>query len=151
MTDATGQLRYSALLLPARDDTTLPGRFALIVAHFAWVSTSGRRPNAASPAQPAGAIVVRETRFHPSDVDVAFGEISLWRQADPQSAAIAALDVYGPGALTAAAYCALDAHFDGRKHDYQFWHNVFLSLGGDRRDATAETLPRPTANDPNRP
>lgn len=47
VTDATGHLRYDAVLLPARDDTTLLGRFALIVAHFAWVLTSGRRHKAA--------------------------------------------------------------------------------------------------------
>ncbi|MBZ9772612.1 hypothetical protein [Mesorhizobium sp. CO1-1-8] len=70
------------------------------------------------------------TKLYPSDVG-AISEISLWKMADPQVAASAATDLYGSGALTAAAYCALNAHYDGRKRDYQFWHAVFLSLGGD--------------------
>ena len=87
------------------------------------------------------------TRLYPNAVDVAVGEISLWRMADPQSAAIAARDLYGARAVTAAAYCALDAHFDGRRCDYEFWQAVFLRLGGDRREPAAGAVPDPLASD----
>lgn len=45
------------------------------------------------------------------------GNLTLWDLADPDEAANAALDVYGPDAATAAAHCALTAHFDGRERD----------------------------------
>jgi hypothetical protein len=91
------------------------------------------------------------TKLCPSDVDVAVGEISLWSTADPQRAAIAALDLYGSRAVTAAAYCALDAHFDGRKRDYHFWHAVFLRLGGDSTVPAAGDLLHRRTSDLDRP
>lgn len=56
------------------------------------------------------------------------GSLSLWDFADPDEAAKAALDVYEPDATTAAAHCALTAHFDGRDRDYRFWFAVFSEL-----------------------
>ncbi|PSJ64544.1 hypothetical protein C7I84_05980 [Mesorhizobium ephedrae] len=59
-------------------------------------------------------------------------ELSLWDLADPSAAAQAAIEVYGPDAATAAAHCALAAHFDGRDADYRFWCKVFAHLEGRR-------------------
>lgn len=56
------------------------------------------------------------------------GSLTLWDFADPDEAAKAALDVYGPDATTASAHCALTAHFDGRERDYRFWFAVFSQL-----------------------
>jgi hypothetical protein len=56
--------------------------------------------------------------------------LTLWELADPGAAALAAIDVYGSSAATAAAWCALTAHFDGRESDYRFWCRVFSKLGG---------------------
>ncbi|RWL77971.1 MAG: hypothetical protein EOR69_28515 [Mesorhizobium sp.] len=58
--------------------------------------------------------------------------LNLWDFADPNEAANAALDVYGPDTITAAAHCALSAHFDGRERDYRFWFAVFSKLNGVR-------------------
>lgn len=55
------------------------------------------------------------------------GSLTLWDFADPDEAAKATLDVYGPDATTAAAHCALTAHFDGRERDC-FWFAVFSQL-----------------------
>lgn len=54
--------------------------------------------------------------------------ITLWSLADPDAAVQAAVDVYGSSAATAAAYCALTAHFDGREDDYRFWSTVFSKV-----------------------
>jgi hypothetical protein len=56
-------------------------------------------------------------------------ELSLWDLADPGAAVRAAVALYGSGAATAAAHCALTAHFDGRTRDYRFWCTVFHELG----------------------
>lgn len=56
------------------------------------------------------------------------GSLTLWDFADPDEAAKAALDIYGPDAMTAAAHCALTARFDGRERDYRFWVAVFSQL-----------------------
>lgn len=55
--------------------------------------------------------------------------LTLWELTDPGAAALAAIDVYGSRAATAAAWCALTAHFDGRESDYRFWCRVFSKLG----------------------
>lgn len=57
-------------------------------------------------------------------------DLTLWELADPRAAALAAVYVYGSSAATAAAWCALTAHFDGRENDYRFWCRVFSKLGG---------------------
>ncbi|MDX8502458.1 hypothetical protein RFM99_29170 [Mesorhizobium sp. VK4C] len=57
------------------------------------------------------------------------GKASFWAIADPVTAANAARAVYGSHAATAAAHCALTAHFDGRNGDYRFWCRVFHELG----------------------
>jgi hypothetical protein len=54
--------------------------------------------------------------------------LTLWDFADPDEAVKVALDVYGSNATTAAAHCALTAHFDGRERDYRFWFAVFSKL-----------------------
>lgn len=56
------------------------------------------------------------------------GNLTLWELAGPTSAAQAAVELYGSSAATAAAWCALTAHFDGRKSDYRFWCTVFVEL-----------------------
>jgi len=48
--------------------------------------------------------------------------------ADPSDAVIAAIELYGPEARTAAAYCAMEAHFAGRPADFRFWCSVFRDL-----------------------
>ena len=45
--------------------------------------------------------------------------------ADPNDAVIAAIELYGPEAQTAAAYCAMEAHFAGRPADFHLWCEVF--------------------------
>ncbi|KQU95522.1 hypothetical protein ASD12_23725 [Mesorhizobium sp. Root102] len=57
------------------------------------------------------------------------GNLTLWELADPDAMARAAIELYGPRAATAAAHCALTAHFDGRTGDYRFWCSVFSELG----------------------
>ncbi|MER8633025.1 hypothetical protein NKI77_32985 [Mesorhizobium opportunistum] len=37
----------------------------------------------------------------------------------PDDAVKAALELYGPEAQTAVAYCALEAHYDGRSADFR--------------------------------
>jgi hypothetical protein len=49
---------------------------------------------------------------------------------DKESAVQAAIEVYGSGAKTAVAHCALTAHFDRREDDYRFWCQVFRDLDG---------------------
>lgn len=56
------------------------------------------------------------------------GDLTLWELTDPASAVEAALELYGSDATTAAAWCALTAHFDGRESDYRFWGVVFKEL-----------------------
>ena len=47
---------------------------------------------------------------------------------DPSDAVNAAIELYGPEAQTAAAYCAMEAHFAGRPADFRFWCSVFRDL-----------------------
>ncbi|WP_353646796.1 hypothetical protein [Mesorhizobium sp. WSM2239] len=61
--------------------------------------------------------------------DAGNSNLTVWELADPEAAALAALDIYGSSAATAAAWCALTAHFDGREGDYRFWCRVFSKLG----------------------
>jgi hypothetical protein len=61
------------------------------------------------------------------------GILTLWELADPGATAQAAIELYGMRAATAAAHCALRAHFDGREGDYRFWCTVFTELDRDRR------------------
>lgn len=56
-------------------------------------------------------------------------DLTLWDLTDPAAAARAAVALYGSNAATAAAHCALTAHFDGRSRDYRFWFTVFSELG----------------------
>ena len=55
-------------------------------------------------------------------------ELTLWDLTNPDAAVRAALALYGSSAATAAAHCALTAHFDGRTRDYRFWCTVFHEL-----------------------
>lgn len=59
-----------------------------------------------------------------------FNDVALRDEADAETVAEKITDLYGSYAITAAAHCALDAHFDGRERDYHFWFNVFSLLGG---------------------
>ncbi|CDX21374.1 conserved hypothetical protein [Mesorhizobium plurifarium] len=67
-------------------------------------------------------------RVHARFLDQA--SLDVWDFANPDEAANAALEVYGADAITAAAHCALNAHFDGRERDYRLWLAVFSKLGG---------------------
>ncbi|TIL82367.1 MAG: hypothetical protein E5Y89_05450 [Mesorhizobium sp.] len=58
-----------------------------------------------------------------------FNDVALWDEADAETVAEKITELCGSYAITAAAHCALDAHFDGRERDYHFWFNVFW-LGG---------------------
>jgi hypothetical protein len=62
------------------------------------------------------------------EIDDATRDLVLSDIADPVAAAKAARDVYGPDATTAAAYCAMEAHFAGRTADFHFWLGVFRDL-----------------------
>ena len=55
--------------------------------------------------------------------------LTLWELTNPTATVQAAIELYGSSAATAAAWCALTAHFDGRKGDYRFWCAVFSELG----------------------
>ena len=57
------------------------------------------------------------------------GILTIWDLTNPQATAEAARELYGSHATTAAAWCALTAHFDGRNEDYRFWCAVFSRLG----------------------
>ncbi|UVK50258.1 hypothetical protein DBIPINDM_007572 (plasmid) [Mesorhizobium sp. AR02] len=63
-------------------------------------------------------------------------DVTLWDLADPDEAVKAALEVYGPSAASAAADCALTAHFDGRDRDYRFWSAVFSKLNDGKSPGT---------------
>ena len=67
------------------------------------------------------------------------GEISVWEDIDEDAAMQAAIALYGPRAVTAAAYCALTAMFDDRNRDYGFWFSIFLRLGGGDEDVEETT------------
>ncbi|TPN57524.1 hypothetical protein FJ976_03635 [Mesorhizobium sp. B1-1-9] len=47
---------------------------------------------------------------------------------DSGDAVKAAIELYGPDAQTAVAYCALEARYDGRSADFRFWSSVFRDL-----------------------
>ena len=47
---------------------------------------------------------------------------------DAGTATKLALDLYGSNAKTAAAWCALNSHFDGREAEYRLWCRVFQAL-----------------------
>lgn len=107
-----------------------------IVAHFfTWVPNV--RPRGAplpAPDQPAGGFGV--SIFHSDHFaagSAGNGDLTLWELADPGAAVQAAIELYGASAATAAAFCALTAHFDGRQGDYRFWCTVFSELDGNRR------------------
>lgn len=75
-------------------------------------------------------------RIHSDHFDAGtagYGNLTLWELTDPDSAVQAALELYGSSAITAAAWCALTAHFDGRESDYRFWGAVFKKLGDGRQ------------------
>ncbi|WP_181172746.1 hypothetical protein [Mesorhizobium sp. B2-1-5] len=72
-------------------------------------------------------------------VSTGIGDLTLWELADPNAMARAAIKLYGSNAATAAAHCALTAHFDGRTGDYRFWCTVFSELGCGRDRADQHT------------
>lgn len=103
-----------------------------IVAHSTWVSNV--RPCGAplpAPDQLAGGFGV--SSFQSDHLSAGDGPLTLWELAKPDAAAQAAIELYGSSAATAAAYCALTAHFDGRKGDYRFWCTVFSELDSNRQ------------------
>ena len=67
------------------------------------------------------------------------GEISVWEGFDPDAAMQAAIALYGPRAVTAAAHCAFAAWCDCREADYRFWFSIFLRLGGGDEDVEKTT------------
>ncbi|BAV52623.1 Uncharacterized protein MLTONO_p0153 (plasmid) [Mesorhizobium loti] len=64
------------------------------------------------------------------------GDFAFWDVAQPEEAVKAALDLYGPNAVTAAAHCTLTARFDGRDRDYRFWSEVFTKLNDGKTPGT---------------
>ncbi|MCT7374725.1 hypothetical protein [Chelativorans salis] len=58
-------------------------------------------------------------------------EFTFWDLADPEEAAVAARDLYGPAAATAAASAAFTARYGGREADFRFWFQVFVKLSAD--------------------
>ncbi|WP_265519169.1 hypothetical protein [Nitratireductor luteus] len=59
------------------------------------------------------------------------GGFSMWGLADPDAAARAALDLFGPStAATAAAEAAFTARYAGREADFRFWFATFIRLRG---------------------
>lgn len=67
--------------------------------------------------------------YFSSDDATENGNLTLWELTNPSATVQAAIELYGSSATTAAAWCALTAHFDGRKADYRFWCAVFSKLG----------------------
>ncbi|WP_437412453.1 hypothetical protein [Sinorhizobium meliloti] len=49
---------------------------------------------------------------------------------DQESAIEAAVELYGVDATTAVAHCALEAYFDRREADHEFWFRIFAQLKG---------------------
>ncbi|MGK9340245.1 hypothetical protein KXR65_30460 [Sinorhizobium meliloti] len=49
---------------------------------------------------------------------------------DQESAIEAAIELYGVDATTAVAHCALEAYFDRREADHEFWFRIFARLKG---------------------
>ncbi|MDW9583916.1 hypothetical protein GOB17_30560 [Sinorhizobium meliloti] len=49
---------------------------------------------------------------------------------DQGSAIEAAVELYGVDATTAVAHCALEAYFDRREADHEFWFRIFAQLRG---------------------
>lgn len=74
-----------------------------------------------------------------SNRDNSNSDLTLWELVDSTAAVQAALELYGSSAATAAAWCALNAHFDGRKGDYRFWCEVFAELGTTHRSEPIST------------
>jgi hypothetical protein len=71
-------------------------------------------------------------KIHPgtSTIDASpSNDLTLWDLTNTDAAVRAATALYGASAATAAAHCALTAHFDGRARDYRFWCTVFHELG----------------------
>ncbi|MEI9411891.1 hypothetical protein [Mesorhizobium salmacidum] len=68
-------------------------------------------------------------KIHSYDSGAGYGRLTLWELADPAATVEATIELYGPDAATAAAWCALTAKFDGREEDYRFWYTVFSKLG----------------------
>ncbi|WP_210270411.1 hypothetical protein [Ensifer oleiphilus] len=68
----------------------------------------------------------------PSGISDTGGKDGIWKNFRAEEAVTAAIDLYGPQAATAAAYCALDAWTEARSDDYKFWFGVFSKLR-DRR------------------
>ncbi|WP_306030186.1 hypothetical protein [Stappia sp. MMSF_3263] len=61
-------------------------------------------------------------------LDALDAELTLWDLADPEEAAAAARDLYGPAAATAAASVAFAARYAIREADFRFWFEVFVKL-----------------------
>lgn len=59
-----------------------------------------------------------EPRDHRIDGD-------LWENSSPHTMARTTLDLFGPAAIEAAAWCALSAYRGGRHADLGFWLAVF--------------------------
>ncbi|MFS8049175.1 hypothetical protein [Rhizobium sp. BR 314] len=61
-----------------------------------------------------------------------------FRQADttileditPQAMTELIIDLFGPAAVTAAAWCAFSAYCEAEDAEYRFWFSVFSQLGG---------------------
>lgn len=66
------------------------------------------------------------TYFSDSDYSTYVGDEGS--PADIEKATSETIDRYGSDARTAVAWCALNAHFDGRTLDYQFWCKIFGKL-----------------------
>lgn len=98
-----------------------------------WLTPSGFLPFGIAARRlagpPAGGFGVAKIHFDLIGVDDSDNEgLTLWELTNPAAIARTATDLYGSRAATAAAYCALTAHFDGRQDDYRFWCTVFAQL-----------------------
>jgi hypothetical protein len=63
--------------------------------------------------------------------DALDAEFTFWDLAEPEEAAVAARDLYGPAAATAAASATFTARYGGREADFRFGFEVFVQLSAD--------------------
>jgi hypothetical protein len=69
-----------------------------------------------------------ELRERPDGVDIHLIEASAWHHITVADVVAMATEIYGSDAVTAAAWCAIEARSDCRESDYRFWLRVFKHL-----------------------
>lgn len=95
------------------------------MAHGYGVPTSG---NINITCRTAGRLSLSKILVKSSGISDTAGKDGIWKNFRAEEAVTAAIDLYGPQAATAAAYCALDAWTEARSDDYKFWFGVFSTL-----------------------